>query len=125
MDAPKLFDALKVAPVDAGDRLEKSVSLNFPGQVFEISCNLSKQVANFGSCTLKVYSSGWTVIDKAKKSFLLGLNGSADAWMGAEKFIAADPTTEDIYRSLDNKLRISSKIDQYGTPVSFTIEYRN
>lgn len=126
LDAPNLFNAMTTAALDDGGKLKKQVSVNSSTMVnlFNLSCNVSKTIANFGSCTLQIPKSAWASIDGKNHFALLGINDDSDAWLAAKNFVTADPSTNEIYRSIDGRVVVSAIKDEQNRVISFSMSYR-
>lgn len=121
MDAPKLFDVMKVSSTADGTQNQKQLSFkNKSGQtVFELVCATSQNVANFGSCTFHLIQQPNMTFDPSHQKFVLTIQDPTDLANVTKLFDT--PDVEDvIYSSADGKLAITLT---NGTSKSFTVLY--
>lgn len=121
-DARRLYEAMNVDAVEGAILFEKTISFSVGGQtdVFRLSCRISK-TSEAQSCTLQVFPSPWTEIDRG--AFLLSMSGTAEAGKIRNQFVAP-MTGDDIYRSTNNALVIQTR-KTASNHVDFSIGFRN
>jgi hypothetical protein len=121
-DARRLYEAMNVDAVEGASLFEKTISFSVGGQtdVFKLSCRISK-TSEAQSCTLQVFPSPWTKIDRG--AFLLSMSGTSEAGKIRDQF-AAPMTGNDIYRSTNNALVIQTR-KVAPNHVDFSIGFRD
>ncbi len=122
MDAPNLFEAMNVPPVDGGNVWKKQASfVSEAGEaLFDLTCTLAKNVANYGSCTLRVNGSSSAEIDSQNRSVRF-MVGGPDALLIAKSFGLPDQSGS-IFLTADKRLGFAFGSNG-GQVDSFRISY--
>ena len=113
LDAPKLFAAMNTTAVDRSGVFNKELHFKSSDseQLFDLVCNVSKTVPNYGSCTFTIAESTYVTFDPLKKNFIFMISGP-DAWNIVRNFGPPDAQGS-VYTSKDGSL--SLRVDEAGT----------
>ncbi|MBC87323.1 MAG: hypothetical protein CL677_09110 [Bdellovibrionaceae bacterium] len=126
-DAKNLYDAMKVTPVEDGNRLQKElVHRTMQAEdVFSLLCTSSQLNPDLVSCTLKVFPSSQAIVNTESRWLHVGINDQFDAPSVARDFNhTGDRYRGEVFKSLDEKLYIYKTFDRRGDVASFTIEFK-
>lgn len=131
IDPVNLYNSLDVNEVDNGGVWNKTVKYFHqdllgqpPVKALEITCDKSKYVNDYISCSVIVNQSRVSSIDYTNKSLLLGINDSYDSKIFAQNFIyEVEYRRGNIFKSEDGSLNIFVTQNRYNEVVSFTVQY--
>ncbi len=119
-DAPRLFESLNVPSEETPSSFKKSLTFisSTNEKTLNLICTKSKNVENFGSCTLEIFRSRWTKIDST--SFLLGFDYQNS--IAISQFFSVPEALGLIYQSTDGRLSI--RLDESSSGKFFSISYK-
>lgn len=125
LDAPNLYAAMNVNPIDSGAVLKKQITFSNSSKqtLFDLSCSLSKTVANYGSCTLQINRVDGMVFDPNKPEVIVAVQDLTDIVKASSLFSRPDMQTGIIYFSSDRHLGFSLDYNGGGHPELFMIQY--
>lgn len=121
MDAPRLFDSLNVSQEQTPSGFKKNLTFTSltNEKTLNITCYKSKNVENFGSCTVEFFRSQWTKIDSSSVQLAFDNQNSSSI----RHFFSESDNEGLIYQSIDGRLLI--RLDDNGTSVKlFSIVYK-
>ena len=117
-DAHNLYDAMSTPPQEINGKLSKHFNFDSPdGQhTFSLTCVQSKLMANSATCTLIIYMSNVTSVDKATGQARYDLLGSEAQRLAANFNMPNGAFTPDvsIYQSRDKRLNIAVHLSENG-----------
>lgn len=121
-DAPRLFAALSVQPEESGSTYLKKITYTSIAneKILDISCNVSKSIPDFGSCTMVLYKSSRTAIGSASVYLAFGKDQDSER---ISQLFNGPIINEQIYVSEDGKLSIRLYEDLSPQKL-FSIVYR-
>ncbi len=123
MDAPKLFDSMKVEAVLNGTSISKHIKFTNSAKqdLFDLSCTLSKTVANLGSCTLNIFKVDGMVFEPNTKRVIVAVQDIEDISKVSQLFVRPDQYGH-VYFSADIHMGIT--LHYTGSyPDLFMIQY--
>ena len=116
---------MKVDAVDIGGVFEKNfeVETTTSEKLLTLSCSVSKNIENYGSCTLKLYKNLWTSISKEQNEARLGITDSVLLYSFTSLFNISE-RNENIFQSLNSHLKIKIQRNRHSADIEyFGIEY--
>ncbi len=124
LDAPNLYEVMNAPVVDDGTSLKKQINfINSSNQnIFDLSCKVSKTVANLGSCTLVIFKVDGMIFEPANKNVIVAVEDMNDVIKVSQLFVRPDQYGE-LYFSDDLHLGLSLHYNGSSYPQLFMISY--
>lgn len=127
-DAHNLYDAMSTPPKEINGKLSKTFNFDsIDGQkTLSLTCVQSKLMANSATCTLIIFVSNVTMVDKGSGSARYDLISSEAQRLAANFYMPNGVLTRDrmIYQSRDQRLLITVQMSENGVRIDrMTVSY--
>jgi hypothetical protein len=120
-DAHDLYEAMATPPQDINGKLSKHFNFDSADgtRTFSLTCVQSKVMANSATCTLIIYMTQLTSVDKAAGIARYDLIGGEAQRLAANFYMPDGVFTRErsVYQSRDQRLNISVQMSQNGVRI--------